>query len=388
MTTGTKGTQGEWPYFYRHWTGSDGKYDVINGVPRERWNAYTMEQDTTHAVKDQVYGYMYVTDHYDSSHLPIDWTSNDTIKLLSKLASKVKDHDFHIGKFAVEGRQTVSMVVERLKTVGGALIDLKRGDFAYAARRLNVKNVTTKRPNYDLSGRWLELQYGWMPLISDVFNAMEAYDRLTSKRRTRTLTSGTFRVQNLSIPAQGASSWEWHCTTELKQRIWYEWTEELSDSRSLGLEDPLGIIWEGLPWSFVIDWFIPISTYLDALNIIPKLKGRWMILKVKKRSGASGTVNDQRFYKGCVSSREQVWVERTVGAGFNALDIPLPTLKTLDAAASPEHVKNALALLHQLVTKEKCKNRREERELLSQIRPFYSSADVSRGGFLGDLSHF
>jgi hypothetical protein len=386
MTTGTTGTLGAWPYNYKNWQGSDGKYDTVNGVQRERWNAYTMNSDTTTAKKDSRYDFNYVTDHYAVS--PLDWESNDTIKLLAKLASKVKDHDFHVGKFAVEGRQTVNLVTERLKTVGGALIDLKRGDFAYAARRLNVKNVTTKRPNYDLSGRWLELQYGWLPLIHDTFSAMQAYDRLTSKRRSGTLTAGTFRAQQKTEPPASPYNWEWRHATTLKQRIWYEWTEELSDSRSLGLEDPLGIIWEGLPWTFVIDWFIPISTYLDALNIIPQLKGRWMILKVKNRSGASGIVTDQANYGGCVSTRNQVWVERTVGTGFRALDIPLPNIKTLDAAASPEHVKNAIALLHQLVTKERASSKKQEQQLLNQIRPFYKSADLLRGGFLGNLSHF
>jgi len=387
VTVGTTGRLGEWPYSYKTWSGEDGKYEVVNGVQREKWNPYALSIDITEAIKDN-YG-LYVVDHYESES-PISFDNNDTLKLYAKLAAKVKDHDFHLGKAVAEGNHTIKLVRETFKTIVGALVDLKRGDFAYAARRLNVKNVTTRRPNYDLSGRWLELQYGWIPLVHDVFAAMDAFDRLNNRRISHVITAGTFRSQNVLVPPSGSYSWEWSYQTTLKQRIWYDWVvdEDFSAPVSLGLEDPAGIVWEVLPYSFVVDWFLPISAYLDALNTLPRLKGRWMITRVKTVTGKSGVVTPQtwmKFYSGCKSTRKQVTVQRTVGTGFRALDIPLPNLKPLGAALSPLHLTNAAALAHQLFLRNRAASLREERELLAMIKPFYSSAHLTRKGFLGDL---
>jgi hypothetical protein len=62
----------------------------------------------------------------------------------------------------------------------------------------------------------------------------------------------------------------------------FEMREELGFSRQLGLLDPLSVVWENIPYSFVVDWFIPIGDYLSMLNQIPFLNGRWLITDYAK----------------------------------------------------------------------------------------------------------
>jgi hypothetical protein len=65
----------------------------------------------------------------------------------------------------------------------------------------------------------------------------------------------------------------------------YELYEEMSFERNLGLTDPLSVAWELIPYSFVVDWFVPIGTYLDNLNAIPKLIGRFLTIQTRRQRG-------------------------------------------------------------------------------------------------------
>jgi hypothetical protein len=45
---------------------------------------------------------------------------------------------------------------------------------------------------------------------------------------------------------------------------------------SLGLSNPLKVIWNALPYSFVVDWFTGLSGKLDTLSVNP-FKGTWIV---------------------------------------------------------------------------------------------------------------
>jgi hypothetical protein len=67
-------------------------------------------------------------------------------------------------------------------------------------------------------------------------------------------------------------------TFKRSHRYILELYESLDANRALGLLDPLTVAWEIIPYSFVIDWFVPIGTYFENLNTIPALNGRWMVV--------------------------------------------------------------------------------------------------------------
>lgn len=41
--------------------------------------------------------------------------------------------------------------------------------------------------------------------------------------------------------------------------------------QQLGLDDPLGLIWELTPYSFVVDWFLPVGQWLSSFRSIKGL---------------------------------------------------------------------------------------------------------------------
>lgn len=325
--------------------GADGKYETFQGKQRLKWNNYETTKWSVRRTKgvSPVYGDIWrASICFPGSSFP---TANDLLTLQSRLSEKVKGHNFNLAVSAAQGKQTVDMVRNAVFSIGGAITDLKKGKFASAARRFGVAQRPSKLSEKDISGRWLELQYGWLPLISDVYEAAKAYESLTSDARVNTVT------ESIQKQWRGNASCEpvnYSCYGNVQEnaRYIYEMTETLSVPRSLGLTDPLSVAWELIPYSFVVDWFVPIGDYLANLNVIPKLQGRFLLVHTRRFSGSSIEIN-AKPYKYTVrptSSCKYIYMKRTVSA---SLTVPKPVFNSIPDAMSPSRIYNAIALVTQ-----------------------------------------
>jgi len=360
--------------YHRQWTGSDGKSEVVSGVRRTKWNNYSTILYSRKRAEDKYVGnrlrwfYAGVDRGWIVTSSPVgyspaawslsnshDFNNNDQLKLLEKLVEKVKGHDFNLGVNLAQMHQVSGMVDSNLRQITRAILSLKRGNFADAARSLGARPRTTRLRTDDVSGRWLELQYGWLPFISDTFNAAKAFEAISSGPRTNVIRVSHKKKSKY----EGSTSPSYHSGTFEKitrRSLIYEMSEELSVERQLGLLDPLSVAWEILPWSFVIDWFIPIGSYFDMLNQVPKLKGRFLQTTVTKSSGVkdlkwvggskpSGWIrDDMSVYPDPNEQYRSVRLDRLV---LNSPpSVPPPTV-SLKGAVHGTRVWNAIALAHQ-----------------------------------------
>jgi hypothetical protein len=277
---------------YRSWSGTDGKYEYYAGQQRPKWNSYQQESaaqrvpsawlqffcnkpggGTDTRVLDSICNTAYrpVDDHF--------WPSQQSMQVnqtLNKLLSKVKGHSFNLAVNLSQMGELSEMVSSNLGKLGSAVMALKHGDFSTAARCLGASPRVSKLKPSDISGRWLELQYGWLPSLSDTYQAAKAFHAISDGPRSSRFTK---RCPTQSSDAYYWSSSEFYMKRKHTRTASYtvELYEEMGFARQLGLVDPLSVIWENIPYSFVVDWFVPIGTYLDNLNQIPTLKGRWLV---------------------------------------------------------------------------------------------------------------
>jgi hypothetical protein len=126
----------------------------------------------------------------------------------------------------------------------------------------------------DIPKSWLEVQYGWNPLMADLKSACSVMDERNKDRpATATVTATRHEVmsdqwfktagQNANVGWLNSVSGEHKCKVRLDCALD---NPLLATFAQLGLIDPLVIAWERLPYSFVIDWFLPIGDYLNAWN--------------------------------------------------------------------------------------------------------------------------
>lgn len=159
---------------------------------------------------------------------------------------------------------------------------LKRLNFSAAADALWAGRQPVYRPGggpkrtNSLAQNWLELQYGWKPLLSDVREASEALARFnlansswqqvrsSATRRTKTYVPIVYVINSQAFVWGGFSvSYESSVKYGLRYRL-------SSAKRALmaqtGFTNPINLGWELIPFSFVVDWFLPIGSYLESLS--------------------------------------------------------------------------------------------------------------------------
>jgi hypothetical protein len=377
VTTGTKGslptaTMSPNSTNYRSWNGVNGKYETVGGRTRSKWNNYSVLACTTSVSSHQwemlvqypspPYAPNPPTVEYDG----LSWAPAQTLfdtasavtddqkgKVLNKLLGKIKGHQFNLGVEIGQLNQTTGLLTSTLGKLGRSALALRRGDFSTAARQLGATPRTTRLKGRDISGRWLELQYGWLPLISSSYEAMLAYKAVTEDPRKKIFTATSVQTRDIEI-SQAPSIGTGKVKAKVGRRLQYEMYEELSVQRQLGLLDPLSIAWELTPWSFVIDWFFPFGNYLSNLNQIPKLKGRWLITDFVKYDKTAvefryvpakfqGTRNILAIYRSPRASISNCHSIRTYSA--NPPPVPLPSF-SLNGINSVKRLFNAIALAH------------------------------------------
>lgn len=337
MTTGTILIPGGYPginfRLFKSWSGGDGKYD---GNGKEKWNNYSMDLSQE---SDQFGQTMFPVS--TTAGIVYEWSSQDEMRLQSKLVKKIKGHEFNLAVNLAQAHQVVDMCASTIRKLGRSLLFLKHGHIAQAARELGVGGNPRPLKARDVSGRWLEMQYGWQPLVSDAYEAAKAFEAISQGRSNRVVaTVKVGRPYNGSaIPSQYTCAGQ----TIIYKRVVCLLEEELSFGRSLGLTDPLSVVWEVIPYSFVVDWFLPIGTYLENLNVIPKLKGTFLTTLFSRTacqfSGASVSV-----WAGAKRQSVQIHFTRVVSSN---LTTQLPTFVNPLDALSPRRIANAVSLCHQ-----------------------------------------
>lgn len=355
MTSGTVTSGGashhrDGRYYLKQWGGSDGKTEVWPGGIRVKWNPYSMVYwgwiSTNTTGNDGAGGTVnYTMSDYRSL---MSWDANDDIRTLNKLAESIRGHSFDLGVNIAESKKTYGTIVGNLRSIGSALFALKRGHVTDALRQLQVpgKRVRHLRAK-DVTGRWLEMQYAWRPLVSQSFEAAKALEALTGPRVLRfRVSSGTKRRTIEGSPVPNCYKYPIHVT--YSKKLIAELSEDVGVGRSLGLMDPVSVLWELVPYSFVVDWFLPIGSYLSALGQIPAMKGRFLTIERGGQKGGDFTRVGSCAALGYPPNFHKVdrhfRYERTYST---SLSVPRPTFNKLPRALSPKHILNAISLIHQ-----------------------------------------
>ncbi len=209
---------------------------------------------------------------------------------------------------------------------------------------------------------WLQYQYGWKPLLSDVFGAADEAQNSVQKGLTSFTASSMRRAEGQTIQYSlgGSGSWEgfknlngkWACKYGLVLDCGLTTPERLQRWTSL---NPVSIAWELIPYSFVVDWFYDIGGYLRAVesslvNDVSFVSGYKSTIRAyeyspfiewKNVNAGGGIYNGQ-----CSGHNKYVKFERTILGSY-----PLPNVPRFKSDLGATRLTSAAALLQQWLPK-------------------------------------
>jgi len=392
MTTGSFsfGSIGAGIASAKNWSGTDGRY--VGSPPQLKWNTYGMRH-RTHKINGSLDAHMgawnqasvyristgawigtftdpdftswchdsntpYWTTSSASSIFSNMWSTDAEYRVLQKLLRNVKGHDYNIGVSLAEVDKLKDTVLGAIKNIGYGADDLLHRRYAKFARRFGAspphKNRVKKLDRSDVSGRFLEMRYAWLPAVQDVYESAKAFEEISRNRRGKRFTASAHVTQILT-KSDGTWLKNWPNKVRRANRKYViELYESMSAIRQLGLYNPASILWERIPWSFVLDWFIPIGTYLELIGQIPSLNGRFLRIDSLRSTvvgtptgiGSSTGSGNRAVGPGSVDAKN-FWLSRSI---LGSLTGPRPSLKGQGAVAG-RRVQNAIALSHQLFEK-------------------------------------
>lgn len=166
------------------------------------------------------------------------------------------------------------------------------------------------------SSLWLEVQYGWRPLIYDLKGHIDAFERNDYRfwRKSYGSEMETGRYQNSGqwtySPTAGArSGFTWSDThqqvNKVRCGIYYidtlDYERRVASNLGLDLWSSPQVMWEVTPFSFVVDWFVNVGDWLAAIKPTPGVNTLAEWTTVEQWSVATRTITGQ-ISVGCNSS--------------------------------------------------------------------------------------
>jgi len=298
-----------------------------------------------------------------------------TVKAIAKTATKIAGALRALRKFDIDGLAKALEI--KVTTKQRVRMGRKKREFLLNPSDSDILTVSNKaryRDRYksvysdryrtkDFFGDlWLEYSYGWKPLLSDVYSHAEAlanylvqhqYVVQRGFKSHRTEGEGSFREVLSSDKEYILRS---KVTKIGRVGVFYS-TENVNAANVFGLLNPLQVAWELVPFSFVVDWFIPIGQAVESLTATDGLKFHrgYSSLQVKVTNEAFLISRPAYGYPGVYSpwgsgrcSRKDSGFYRSVLTGF-----PVPTFPGFKDWRSLSHGASAIALLNSLFLSKK-----------------------------------
>lgn len=199
-----------------------------------------------------------------------------------RLAETVNKASVNLGVMFAERQQTANLIGNTARRIAEAAYALRKGNLRGVSDVLGISSrdpgwhssslkaaVQKTDPSKRVSNYWLEIQFGWKPLLSDIYGSAELLARhAVGWSHHSTATASASQVYNKSFK-RPSDLFTGNGTVGCRTR--YVANYRLDNYAraafdSLGITNPLTVAWEILPYSFVVDWFIDVSGFLKTLN--------------------------------------------------------------------------------------------------------------------------
>lgn len=204
--------------------------------------------------------------------VPVDARNEAVTKALTKIA----DQKVNLGENLATLNQTIGLFTSRLDILVTALQKARRNKHWWKFFQDSARDIKRKGIDQIAAGEYLAYVYGLRPLMQDVWTMHELMKKkglssdlllkaVGSAQRSQFQGSRTIGPASYSLQKQLS----WTSESRTKCTIWARIDPNYRGLRALnqlGLLNPAGLAWDLIPYSFCIDWVLPIGPVLYAMS--------------------------------------------------------------------------------------------------------------------------
>lgn len=327
----------------------------------------------------------------DPGSIP-DGVTVDDLNTLTDQAFKraydnLKQQNINFAQFFAEGKETAELIASTAGRLARGLRAIKKGNIVGALKAVGFGSnnrqrrkaaQAVKREAKALAGRlgsefmgrnakqatkkaaseWLSMQFGWMPLLSDLDGAAKLMAERSTQDPKRTRFCVT-ALRKLDIRSRSTNfyanpcmyTWKYEGGAAVFVRMDFYFSDaQLASLSADGLTNPLSIAWEVTPFTFLYDYVADVGGWISRLD---SSLGKTFIGGSVSRVQKWTSTHEAMYYKdkrlsGNMARFETVrGLERTVLYGF-----PDPTMFPVDIRnplKSTKRIANSLAVLRQVI---------------------------------------
>lgn len=262
---------------------------------------------------------------------------------------RLKNQKVNLFVALAEMQQTANLIAQNANRIAKAYRFAKKKKWKRAFNAL--RHQPGKGWDKELSSRVLEFNYGVRPLLSDVYGAMSAQEinerakkhnliRVTGSAKDGSMSSGRVVQDRFVNTLHRDINYREEATTKVVM-YYYPVNDFYKKLSEVGVTNPLTVIWEKVPFSFAIDWFLPVGGWLDSmdaaigLHFLTGVISEWS----ECRSEYQTCLTDAGYFevggfRHCKRFRRRIMPHSPT--------VPFPVLKN---PVSKQHALNAIALL-------------------------------------------
>lgn len=272
---------------------------------------------------------------------------------------RAKDQNVNYQLFAAEIGQTYQLALTTIQRLTRAARGLRKGNLSEVSQAFTLSSRDARRVSrgvkpVDIANTWLEFQYGWKPLYNDVYNHFNKTTKHIGLGHGlhRVVGNGTSN-NTLVVSGQATNAaFLWTSTVKTvefaKTQLDFAFDPAVKQSlSSIVLGNPVSLAWELIPFSFVVDWFLPIGSFFDSLDATRGLVFSGGFRTTLKRQRVNTTLKQN-------AATANKWLSSASGMDtFDKVEMVRSVLTTFPKAPLPQfkspfsstHIANALALL-------------------------------------------
>lgn len=219
------------------------------------------------------------TDFWSATHVANavhDHRVNDHDRLSAKAYDKVwgkaKETASNLVNLATMG-QSMAMLSNRTLQAAEIFRNIRQKNLAGAVLALRMRDEdgferVRRRDRMRKSGNlWMEVQFGWKPIAQDIKRSMDVLEREFDTARLRGVSESWRSNDRPFWVNVGQRDYRNTGSSNLKVaasgRV-VPTNPNLLLANQLGLVNPALVAWDLVPFSFIVDWFVPVSRYVES----------------------------------------------------------------------------------------------------------------------------